>query len=534
MFIEDLIDSLFKYKDKKKSLEKLATRFGSVVARVNQQVMIRDLVVRSDSDMPYGESASTSRHYTNKPELDRLTDHIQSLFSLVNEDHLAHHYEQSDEGQLVLKEGKENSVTRLSLNEFSLYTNKPIDANKFSGLVLKIEEMAKNLAPNVHVLLSSFAVLTKQGDVVNMCLFVEGGNPPKIHSFSKNTASMVDVDYQNPGQLFSQQVRGRSVTHHADIIGGKSGDSVNTGSVFEITTAGGASYTQSIDVCLDHIFGHSMNLLQRKISGGASPDEIIPEQIEQCVTSNWVELQPHAMIATNILHTDPVRSMHKDHHAVLGDRYISSQVLNGIIPTDYNDMKINETAVGYEIKKPPFGADCIVEVLAERPVAKHLPKVHDAIKNHNDEVINRMQKKAWAQTEEDKIVHDSYQSNHVIHRITELEQNLLAKCKPTFWQKLFKTEEYRLKIDAQNIIERSIELIKSNYQEKGNDTLFIIKPWMKDLRFRLNCSAHLNPNNSFTKSLNNEIKSIIETKLQKDLACEFSQDDNPQSLATKK
>jgi hypothetical protein len=519
-----MLNAFLRYKSMKKVLEKLSSRQGAALAKKNQQVFIRDLVVRTVPPHCYGESEAHTNPYTNIPENERLIGHIQALFSLANEDHRTEYCLKGDDGKFKLKEDRKNCITRLTMNEFSLYTRSPLSADDFNKVLSGITEMAYNLEPNVHVLLSSFSVKVENGKVLNMSIFVEGGNPPALHTFAKNMASTVDVSYQDAEKLFSQQDRRLWPTYHADIAASETGLSVGMGSVFVVTTAGGATYTQAVDVCLDHALGHSKEIMARRILEDASPDEIIPEQIEQCVTSNWIDIVADSSIATTVLHADPVRSMHEFHKAPLGKLCVSQDTLKQIKPEEFTQMQISETKTGYKIEKPPFGSDCIVDVLSERPAAKHLPLLQASIKKHNDSALDRAQMNAWAQSEEERIIHVASKSDFILHRIEELERNMLNKCRPSFWQKIFRTEEYRQKIGAKSIIKRSFELMKPNFQKKSGEEIFLIEPFKKDLVFRLHHFIQFDAHNPFIKSLTDEVTEIINKKLQNDLKCQFSKE----------
>lgn len=532
MFINDLIDSFLKYERKKKILGTLANRQEAALAAMNKPVTIRDLVVRTQAPNCYGESKSHTNPYNNIADIERLNDHIHSLFTLANEDHRANYCQRETDGTFNIKEGKENCITRLTMNEFSLYTENPLSIHDFKQLLIKIETMAHELGPNVHVLLSSFAV--KVGDkVANMSVFIEGGRYPNIHSFAKNTASMVDIDYKRQEQLFSQQERGVRGTHHADVSADENGLLINTGSVFEVTTAGGATYTQAVDVCLDHALGHSKALIERKILGEESPDELIPEQIEQCVTSNWIDLHQKSTIASVVLHADPVRSMHEFHQHALGARSLTAEGLERVKSTKYTSMGINPSTTGYEIVNPPFGSNCTVDILLERPAAKHLPSIQSAIKQHNNSVLSRVQGNAWASTEEDKTLYHASKSDVILTRMEELEKKMLNKCRPGFWQRLFKTEEYRQKMEAKTIIQNSFDLMRPNFQGQGAEKIFLIKPWKKDLLCRLHHMASPNTSSSLLKNLTQEITQQIDKKLKQDLNCQLTEDTSAEHVTAK-
>ena len=309
MYIDDLAEFFLTYEKVKANLLKLEQRLKHALAQLNQPVHIRDLVVRAIPPSCYGEAKNKSNGYPQHTK-QRLYAHIAFLFKLVNADHRTNYCERSTDGAYHLKKGKENHVTRLSMNEFSLYTARPLTMDEYQTLYGDVLKMAETLEPNVHVLLSSFAIQDQKGKILNMSLFVEGGEPPIIHSFVKNTASNIDIDYSHQEQLFSQQDSMPYGALQAENILSEDGTLISTGSNFEVRTQGGACYTQTIDVCLDHAYGHSHQLMRRRILKEADPDEFIPHQIEQCVTSNSIDLKGISIIANKVLHADTANSMH--------------------------------------------------------------------------------------------------------------------------------------------------------------------------------------------------------------------------------
>ena len=371
MHIDELIETYLYLTKSSPSIQKLSDRKQKALTTINQDIFFRDIIVSTKDMNSLGESKNQTSQYL-QPTKDRLNGHISSLFNVANEDHRANYCEKDFGGNFRLKPGKENHITRLAMSEFSLYISKPLSLMEYTALNNDILAMAATLEPNVHILLSSFSVTDKQGQIVNMSIYVEGGEPPKMHSFSKNTASIVDVDYGNKSQLFTQQKIG-STTSKVDAITTDSGDNIYTGSVFEVQTVGGAVYTQTIDVCLDHVLGHSKDQINRRISSTVAPDEIIPKQIEQCVTSAWVDLSVNSMIGDKVLHADPIRSMHYNYNATLGGKTLNEDAKKRIVSSDFPQMSIMDNDSGYKVLNPPFGADYYIEVLAERPAGKYLP-----------------------------------------------------------------------------------------------------------------------------------------------------------------
>lgn len=535
MFIDDLADSFQDYEKLKPARLRLKRRQEAAMKKINQDVFIRDLVLRNPYPYCYGEAKSHTNQYSAEAA-DRLCAHVSFLFKLTNADHRANNCEKDEEGQYHLKKGHENHITRLSMCEFSLYTATPLSTETFQSILSNIEKMAEALEPNTHVLLSSFSILDKNNTLINMCLFVEGGKPPNLHVFAKNTASNVDIDYSQTNAVFSQQQRGSNVSFHADIIASSRG-SISTGSVFEIKTEGGACYTQMIDICIDHISGHSKDQMTKRISEKAAPDEIIPNQLEQCITSNSVKLSDNSTLSTNALHADRLLSPHMDYHRPLGIKTLTENEKKQLIPSGYDEMSLVDQPTGYTIINPAFGSDCIIEVLAERPAGNYKPALQSSIQEHNEKVLDRqlIAAKQLTLNKADKLVQHLSRSDILSNSIKELETNMLKKCRPSLWQRLFKTEEYRIKLEAKKIITVSFELMRESICKYGHASLFIVRAWKKDLLFRLNNLGSSPTGSPVQKALATDIRQAIDEKLQSELGVEFEQKeaDNPAAPSPK-
>lgn len=136
-----------------------------------------------------------------------------------------------------------------------------------------------------------------------------------------------------------------------------------------------------------------------------------------------------------------------------------------------------------------------------------------------------MQENAWTSTEEDKTLHHASKSDVILTRMEELEKNMLHKCRPSFWQWLFKTTEYRQKMEAKTIIQNSFDLIRPSFQEQGAEKIFLIKPWKKDLLCRLHYMISPDSHNSLIKGLTREITEQIDKKLKQDLKCQLTKEE---------
>ena len=198
-----------------------------------------------------------------------------------------------------------------------------------------------------------------------------------------------------------------------------------------------------------------------------------------------------------------------------------------MIPKGYQQMAVVNHDYGYKMINPAFGSDCIIEVLEERAAGKYKPYLHPAVLQHNQQVCERKllaarQKKL---SSSELLIQKIDRSDALSQRMEELEQIMLNRCRPGWLQRLFHTEEYKQKIAAKLIIVQSFAFIKTLVEEHGNAAVFGIRGWKKDLDFRLRRVGSTPLPSEFKIALSKDIKNIIDEKLQKDLGCEFDEDD---------
>ncbi len=501
---------------------KFAERQQLVLERLNQPIYIRDLIVSVPErylfveDYCLGESSQYELNiYDEKPYTERLREHIGTLFNLANEEHRAHYCQKEEDGSYSLKKGMENHITRLSMSEFSLYTSNPLTMGEFQSLLIDLESMAEKLESNVYVLLSTFAVRDNRNKLINMFVFVEGGKPPIFHVVAKNRASISDITYRQSIRPFSQHDQGHEFNEHASQIAGDIGESISvisTGSVFELTTKGGACFTQAIDVCIDHGYGHSKALMTKRITDTLHADEILPNQIEQCITSFGTSIVSENTITDSVLHVDP----HSTHNVPLCSKRLSDDTLSSVIPAGFCQTEIGINEQGYLIINPIFGlTDCVVKVYEERLASRYKPELQESIHAHNQKALKN-QHMAVAQPR------DNLVQKILSKRITEMEQTMLKHCQPTALEKIFNTQEYQQKEKAVKIIHNSITLLKQVIEKHGTDSIYFIRIWKKDFNFKLHLLDLCPKKGPLVQALSVALADCINTKLQRDLGIEFA------------
>lgn len=109
-----------------------------------------------NEDNSFGESKNNDNKYLNLNHISRVIEHIELLGNIANLMHQNTYCEQNNDKSYTIKNRYKNTITRLFLYEFALYSHKPIAEDEFSYIIHQLDDMAKKFQDNVHLLLSSF------------------------------------------------------------------------------------------------------------------------------------------------------------------------------------------------------------------------------------------------------------------------------------------------------------------------------------------------------------------------------------------
>lgn len=277
-----------------KQLSKLQT--------INQPVVIKEMIISfEDTAGSFGEYSSKIKGQDSV--VNRLVKHIKMIAKIANQYHESQHYHFEDNSMKLNPEAK-NHITRVLLNEYAFYTNKegrPLTLKEFSSLLDKIEIIAKNQHPNLHLLLGTFSVIGNDSKLLNMSLYIECGKNSQIHSFVKSHSS-VGTEYKGYRDFDRKNTRADIDEPVMASIPLDSKQTVNLESIFICTTQGRAQFIVAIDICLDHSKSHSKvafeNLLNSPIS------DLLPTQISQVIISNTATIDPDKLITPCVSHAD--------------------------------------------------------------------------------------------------------------------------------------------------------------------------------------------------------------------------------------
>jgi hypothetical protein len=265
---------------------------------------VQDRKVRIQNLIAIGHDGEFSEARTRKDPIKRLKKHLLFLAKYAEKQHLKALESNNDAFELI---------TRLTLNEFSLYTNgKPLDINQYKEIIATIADIAKELAPNIHLITASFPVLWPDGLLHNVALHVQSpkakGQEPLLHHIDKKTPSKIDLKYASKGRskhaLFSlrEQTAYPEAQYSPDTVLKNTAISVNDvnqkGGAIKIISAAGNSFLVAIDICAEHGYAVGITDTKRLMQQLKEAGETVPEKGTHVVSAKSVYLKKNYLIGS--------------------------------------------------------------------------------------------------------------------------------------------------------------------------------------------------------------------------------------------
>lgn len=276
-------------------------------------IEIKNLYVLVDTDSSFGElpivdysegepeplsqaeETSADKRY-DQAALLRLIQHIKFLAVFADEYHKNFYCEQPvNDDKPKIKDDCLDNITRLLTSEFSFYSAHPMEIELFSELLTAIQDIARLGHENVHLLLSSFAVLNERKELINMSLYVECGQNPRINLIAKSVAAEFDPDFNKQFTIFKPK---KNDPQHSLASFSRMGrDIVATNGVFDVATASGAKYTQCLEVCAEYTQRRAKKILRNR-----SEEPVLTDHL---VTSNTMLIDSEDNIVPTVTQIDP-------------------------------------------------------------------------------------------------------------------------------------------------------------------------------------------------------------------------------------
>lgn len=354
----------------------LARRFQKRVTR-DATLYIRDLILQTSTNASHGEAGQHTNEYTTDP-MERLLDFIKFIAELTNNIHRQSNYDKQDDGHYCLKVGRRNHITRALLHEFMLYTHTPLGQAELERLIDGIIQIAENQCDNVHLLLSSIALLGEEGKVLNVVLYVQCGAEPQVEIIAKTIPHHADHHF---ARLSNYCQTACYVDAQAQLPTSTKGFIVPNRSVFKVTTWSGAQYTQAVDICFDHVLGRSRKQFEEILC--ADDDDAMPMQVDHVLTSNSLcqtrSSKTYAALAEPVVQADPLNDHQVPYSTILK---IEDSVLPDVDKEKYPSMRLRKGDKYLYIMRPSFGSAVTCQLHPNRKLCTF------------DETLGSLQKKA--------------------------------------------------------------------------------------------------------------------------------------------
>lgn len=235
--------------------------------RNEQDVTVHDILIQATA----GEFESPHPAQMKRSRITRLLKTIKLLFSITE-----HHHETTLRDERW-QDDIDHHITRLITPEFSFYTNhQPLSDAQFLFILGKLETYAENLHPNIHFVLSSFAVLSKNNTLLNITLHIQCGLRPLIRPIIKKERSPVDKRYRNFSNsdplsyypVFNSKVSLINQEHLPD------------GTPLRLSNAMPLAEVKICDIAHDHELLKEYEKLQKKVF--QAENSVVPDIVSTC------------------------------------------------------------------------------------------------------------------------------------------------------------------------------------------------------------------------------------------------------------
>lgn len=428
-------------------------------------ITIRDIVVYPIAlkdvwgEAPKKHNIFNGNLYSQKfTSIVRLIDHIQLLAHIANVYHQHAYLEKiSDDDVWQVKKGCSSKITRLPTHEFSLYTHTILTLDEFSLLVQAIEQIAKNQHTNVHLFLSSFAIKSFAGELLNISLYVQCGPDPVIEVITKNKKSKVDFAYDNCPILFTSPKKGKIKVNDEikeidclqTFLATKDGSTVIAMKSFFTVPVHRDEYLQVIEICFEHEEAKAKSLLKDACSNTKNT-QIMPALVNHLVSSCTIPLDDENQISlADIRQIDPKEAKAEaKENATWHDDLTADDFFLPIL-NKYPQTLIGKNTKGLIIHHPPFGGSIHVFPQEEQSLLSYHPDLLPAVNRYN-QAADKRKLIAHCQFNSSEDCLKDYEAVTLL--LDDLFKTLNEYCIINNWDKLFKTASYYIKLNAQDML----------------------------------------------------------------------------------
>ncbi len=274
--------------------------------KINQPVSVYNLCVAHQKRAhSFGEARLEELKEGDR--LVRMVEHIRQIAKIASDAHEKRYLSEEK-----IRDESKNKITRILLNEFSLFTKEtPLTETEMHRLISEIESIATTLHENVHLVLGTISVGTSKNDLYNQAIYVQGGTIPQITVIAKSNPKDSDQSYKGFNSPTSQPVTNKphkTVTHFISPAAVEE-SSVHYNPIIKCKTEGGAAFNVAISICYDYVKKVAKKSLLQEfnfITEGRDQAGYIPIQRDHLIISNSLEVTDDVELVSNIfLQVDP-------------------------------------------------------------------------------------------------------------------------------------------------------------------------------------------------------------------------------------
>lgn len=233
----------------------------------------------------------------------RIIDHLHLLAEKTQKIH---------EEKLKNMDETHTLITRLILNEFSLYTkDQPLSIVQYIEVINAIASLAKILPPNIHMVIATLPVLWPDKVLHNVGLHVqspqkEGANPV-LHPLNKRLPSKKELNYLDENQHY-YPLYNASDNDDSNMVLSNTPVAIKDikqyGNTIKVEIPTGENFLVTTEFCLDHKKRKGIADTKAVMKQLRRADQSCPELGSHVISSYSIQVEKTNLIAS-VIQADP-------------------------------------------------------------------------------------------------------------------------------------------------------------------------------------------------------------------------------------
>jgi len=283
--------------------------------------------------------------------VERLLEHVKNLAKITSDAH----NKKTDTDEI-------EHLTRMTLSEFSLYTvDQPLSLDEYKKFIAGVNNIAKDLPANIHLVLATVAVLWTDNNIHNSALYVQSanhsGDTPIIYHFEKKIPSSVDLEYRYYHFFKYPLYDAHKVKidlydspHSPNIILADTVVQIASPNqyrgAFRTISKHGTASTTVVEICLEHLFDTGITNLKKLFMQLKSASIPVPEYSTHVITSCTTPIKNEKLCAP-VIHADCYLVQYNSLALIYTQRVFNLKYKNPKFGTPLDIIFFQPRAIGY-------------------------------------------------------------------------------------------------------------------------------------------------------------------------------------------